>query len=80
VTGPERRLALRSDAARIRISSGVRLDAEERAALERVVLYAALTVDRARALTGMDHHGDLAGRLEELIAAAEQAELRRAES
>ena len=80
MTGHVRRLALRSDAARIRISSGVRLDAEERAALERVVLYAAVTVDHARALTGMDHHGDLGGRLEEPIAAAEQAEQRRAES
>ena len=34
----ERELALRTDAARTRILTGVRVDAEERAALERIVL------------------------------------------
>ena len=80
MTGPERGLALRTDAARIRILTGVRVDAQERAALERIVLYAATVVDRARALTGMDRHRELADKLEELIAAAGQAEQRRAES
>ena len=46
----ERGLALRTDAARTRILTGVRLDAEERAALERIVLHAAIVVDQARAL------------------------------
>ncbi len=80
MSGPERGLALRTDAARVRILTGVRVDAEERAALERIVLHAATVVDRARALTGTDHHRELADRLEELIAAAGQAEQRRADS
>lgn len=75
--GLERGLVLRSDAARVRILSGVWLGAGERAALERIVLHAATVVDRARALTGMDHHRELVDRLEELIAAAGQAEQRR---
>ena len=78
--GDERGLALRTDAARTRILTGMRLGAEERAALERIVLHAAIVVDHARALTGMDHHGDLADRIGELIAAAGQAEQRRAGS
>lgn len=72
--GDERGLALRTDAARTRILTGVRLGAAERAALERIVLNAAVTVDQARALTGRDHHADLADKLRELITAAEQAE------
>ena len=78
--GDERGLALRTDAARTRILTGVRLGRAERAALERIVLYAAIVVDHARALTGMDHHGDLADKIGELIAAAGQAEQRRAGS
>ena len=72
--GDERGLALRTDAARTRILTGVRLGRAERAALERIVLYAAIVVDHARALTGTDHHGDLADKIGELIAAAGQAE------
>ena len=67
-------------AARTRILTGVHLGAEERAALERIVFHAAIVVDHARALTGMDHHGDLADKIGELIAAAGQAEQRRAGS
>jgi hypothetical protein len=78
--GDERGLVLRTDAARTRILTGVRLGAEERAALERIVLHAAIVVDNARALTGMDHHGDLGDKIGELIAAAGQAEQRRAGS
>jgi len=37
----------------------------------------AVTVDHAHVMTGMDHHGDLADKVEELIAAAQQAEQRR---
>ncbi len=72
--GDERGLALRSDTARTRILTGVRLGSAERAALERIVLYAAIVVDHARTLTGMDHHRDLADKIGELIAAAGQAE------
>jgi len=74
----ERGLALRTDAARTRILTGVRPGAEERAALERIVLHAAIVVDHARALTGTDHHADLADRIEELITAAGHGEQRRA--
>ncbi len=74
--GDERGLALRTDAVRTRILTRVRLGAEERAALERIVLYAAVTVDHARALTGMDHHSDLADKIGELVTAAGQAERR----
>lgn len=73
----ERGLALRTDAARTRILTGVRLDAEERAALERIVLHAVIVVDQASALTGTAHHGDLAHSIGELIAAAGHAEQRR---
>jgi len=69
-------LALRTDAARTRTLAGVCLGAQERAALERIVLYAASTVDEARALTGADHHSDLPDRVGELIAPARQAERR----
>ena len=58
----------------------MRLGAEERAALERIVLHAAIVVGHACALTGMDHHGDLADKIGELIAASGQAEQRRAGS
>jgi hypothetical protein len=74
--GDERGLAVRTDAARARILTGVRLGAEERAALERIVLLAAVAVDQARDLTGMNHHSDLADKIGELIAAAGQAERR----
>ena len=77
MTDHEHGLALRTDVARSRILTGVRLDAEERAALERIVLHAAIVVDQARALTGTAHHGDLAHRIGELIAAAGHAEQRR---
>ncbi len=74
--GDERGLTVRTDAARARILTGVRLGAEERAALERIVLLAAVAVDQARDLTGMNHHSDLADKIGELIAAAGQAERR----
>ncbi len=74
--GDERGLAVRTDAARARILTGVRLGAEERAALERIVLLAAVAVDQARDLTGMNHHSDLTDKIGELIAAAGQAERR----
>ena len=73
----ERGLALRTDAARTRILTGVCLGAEERAALERIVLHAVIVVDQASALTGTAHHGDLAHSIGELIAAAGHAEQRR---
>lgn len=77
---PAGELALGTDAARTRILTAARLSAAERAALERIVLYAATVVDHARALTGMAHHADLARQIEALIAAAERDEWRRAGS
>jgi len=74
--GDERGLAVRTDAARARILTWVRLGAEERAALERIVLLAAVAVGQARDLTGMNHHSDLADKIGELITAAGQAERR----
>lgn len=58
------------------VLTGVHLGAEERAALERIALLAAVAVDQARDLTGMNHHSDLADKIGELIAAAGQAERR----
>ncbi|MDQ3987664.1 MAG: hypothetical protein M3291_00410 [Actinomycetota bacterium] len=40
----------------------------------------AVTVEHAHFMTGIDHHSDLADKVEELIAAAQQAERRRAGS
>ena len=74
--GDERGLAVRTDAARARILTGVRLGAKERAALERIVFLAAVAVGQARDLTGLNHHSDLADKIGELIAAAGQAERR----
>lgn len=74
MTGDKLTLADRVSPARTRISTGVRLGVDERLALERVVLWAAVTVDHARTLTGVDHHEDLTRHLEALIAAAEKAE------
>ncbi len=73
----DRGLALRTDVARTRILTGIRLDAAERAALEQIVLHAALVVDQARALTGTEHHAELADTIGQLITAAEAAQRRR---
>ena len=54
-TRDERGLALRTDAARTRILTGVRMDAEERAALERIVLQVPPAGRPAPSLTAEGH-------------------------
>jgi hypothetical protein len=52
------------------------LSGVERVALEAVVLSAACTVDVARRLSGEDWHGDLAAKLDALVAAADDKKSR----